>query len=137
VINFRKADKKEKQEFYHFMKIQDRRIKHWWEDDLMCVLEKEWKIIWFVREVNPNDVKQKISVVRNVWVHEPYRWKKLWLELVKFLINNIKSDVIWLDCKFSLEQYYNKIWFIKTDDMPEWFLSKEEQKYLMPMKLEK
>jgi len=136
-MQIRKANLQEKHHFYKTMEAQDRWIHAWWEEDLMCVVEKNSKIIWFVREVNPTYVKEHISVLWNVWIHEDFRGDKLWLKLVKFLINNIDNDIIWLDCKPSLEAYYNKLWFIKTDDMPDWFLSEEEKTRLIAMKLEK
>lgn len=136
-MNIRKATIQEKHDLYEIMKLMKWRVDYWWEEDLMCVLEKDWIIIWFVRELNPSDIKENISVVWNLWIHEPYRWNKLWLKLLKYLIDNIDNDIIWLDCKPSLEKYYSKLGFKKTKDMPNWFLSEEEKTRLIAMKLDK
>lgn len=128
------ANIEEKKYFYNYMKSVNRWITEWNnENDLMCAIEDNWELIWFAREVI--FTKDKISVIWNVWIREDYRGKKLGLKLVQYLVDNIKQNIVRLDCVPSLEFYYNTLWFKKVSEIPEWYLSNEELKTLIAMKL--
>lgn len=115
------------------MKEENRWITYWNKNDLMCVIEFESKIIWFVREVI--FTQERISVIWNLWIDEKYRGEQLWLKLTSFLIQNINKNHIWLDCVPKLSLYYSKLWFEVVKNFPDWFLDTEELKKAVPMRL--
>lgn len=120
----RVATKEENKKFYQFMKKQKRRVDYWHDNSLMYIIEYEWNIIWFAREVIYT--RKKVSSIWNVWIDEKYRWKKLWLELVKYTIKQINKKIIYLDCVPSLVKYYENIWFKKTNNYPKGLLDEDE-----------
>ncbi len=119
------------------MKNQWRWHTHWYDNSLMCVIEEKWKIIGFAREAI--FTKNKVSWIWNVWIDKKYRWEKLWLKLVKYLVKKISKNIIYLDCEPSLCKYYKKIWFIQLDikNYPKDYLDKEEMKKFVIMELNK
>ncbi len=52
----------------------------------------------------------------SIWVDTKFRWKKIWLKIIKQLLK-IKnhSNNLYLATKSDLKNYYNTIWFIKIN----------------------
>ena len=111
------------------------------KEDFLCYKEKD-KIIAFWRIFNIwwNDYE-----LSSLWVDKNYRWKKLWIEIIKDLLNNKfnNDNNLFLACKKEIQNYYKKVNFeIVDENIPgklEWTLRwwKENNFYAIIMKYNK
>lgn len=86
--------------------------------DLVCYKDND-RIIAFWRIFN---IEGDDHELWSLYVNEEYRWKKLWVELMKDLLNNKKRNDwnLYLACKRVLESYYWSVWFKQiTENIPE------------------
>ena len=93
---------------------------------------KRWKaIIAFWRIVD----KWDFEMINSVFVRKEFRWEKLWLEIIKRLIENKrnKNKKLYLICRSSLKDYYSKLNLIESLDRLNW-ISLEEWQILMKLK---
>ena len=98
-----------------YKKIYDLVIKNWLSyykidpKDFICYKDK-WNIAAFWRIYNIWENNYELS---SLWVNEKYRWHRLWIKLIKDLINEKLSDnfQLFLACKREMEAYYKSAGF--------------------------
>jgi len=93
----------------------------WYELNIndFIVYKDDKKIIAFWRIFNIWNNDYELS---SLWVNEGYRWWKIWIELIKDLVQNKfdKENNLFLACKKELENYYKKVSFeIVENNIPE------------------
>ena len=92
---------------------------------------KRWKAIAaFWRIVD----KWEFEMINSVFVRKEFRWKKLWLEIIKRLIENKrnKNKKLYLICRSTLKDYYAKLNLNKSFDRLNW-VELEEWQILMKL----
>ena len=88
------------------------------KEDFICYKEDN-EIIAFWRIFNIWWDDYELS---SLLVSEKYRWKKLWLEMIKDLLKNKfnNKNSLFLACKREIENYYRNVNFeIINDNIPE------------------
>lgn len=117
---FKKAGKKDKKFIKKHNKVNfDKEKKPFY------ILEKNKKTVGFVSIDEHSD---KVSEIRNLWLHKKERGKKLGYKILKGIIAKAKAKRVYALCKKELKDYYALFGFEEIKKVPEEL--EERYKYL-------
>ena len=116
MIQFKKASKEEKDAVRRIGIAAHKWVGAWSDKDSCWIVLNGSQIVATVREkFHPGKgfFRGNEKWIFNVWVRKNWRGKKLGQQLMSFYLEDAKPDTVFLDCKPSLEKYYNVLGFVE------------------------